>query len=292
MSGTTPSRTTVTGVGGTRLRALSWTPRTPRGRVLVVHGLGEHAGRYDLLAEALGRRGYALLAYDLRGHGESEGRQGHVDAFDLFVEDLAAVHRAVPDLIAGPGLPFLYGHSMGGLVLLRYLQTRRPAAPGVVLSAPWMATAAAIPRWKELLAMVLRRVAPSFPVPTDLTPEDLTRDGERQRRYLEDPLVGHRISVALYDGVLEAQRLALDAGLPDYPTLLLLPGDDRVADGRTVKRWVEAAGEGVRTVALPGFRHEPHNDVGREDVFALMADWLDDRAGEAPDLPGGQNPLE
>jgi len=283
-AGVLPRVGTVAGVGGTRLRTLSWTAEAPRGRVLVVHGLGEHGGRFDVLARALVARGYSVLAYDHRGHGKSEGRPGHVSDFRLFLEDMDMVARAAAEL-PGPGGVFLYGHSMGALVTMRYLQVFRPAAPGVILSAPWLGTVTPIPRWKLLLAHVLRRSVPWLAIPTAVEPGKLTSDEEMQRRYLEDPLVRHAISVSLYDAVLDAQQRVFEwDGEVDVPVLMLLPLLDTVVDTERAARWSREAGPAVEALRLPGFRHEPHNERGREGLFATIADWLDLRT---PGKSGG-----
>lgn len=264
---------------GVRLRALRWEIDEPRGRVLVVHGLGEHAGRYDLLAGALAGAGYSVMAYDLRGHGESEGRRGHVESFGLFVEDLARCHREAADRLPGSGDPFLVGHSMGGLILIRYLQLHRPATSGAVLSAPWLATAVDIPRWKRLVGRALERVAPSFPVTTALRPELLTSDPRQQRRYEEDSLVHRRVSPGLWSEVEAAQEAALASELPeDLDVLVLLPGDDRVTDVKVVRAWCDAmTSSTVQTVVLPGLRHEPFNEIDRDAVFARVTEWMAQR---------------
>jgi alpha-beta hydrolase superfamily lysophospholipase len=262
---------------GTRLRTVVWPAGTPRGRILVVHGLGEHSGRFSLLARALRDRGYSVFLYDQRGHGRSEGRRAYVSGFDRFVEDLALAAAAAERALEGPGTLFLYGHSMGALVLIRFLQTHRPRTPGVVLSAPWLGTRVPVPRWKELSAAVLRRVAPAVRVPTAVAPEQLTADPEMQRAYLDDPLVGHGISVALYDAVLDAQRLCAEDAMPALPVLLLLPLDDSLVDIDRTREWASGLGRWVETAELPGTRHEPHNDVGRKALFGKVADWLDDR---------------
>jgi alpha-beta hydrolase superfamily lysophospholipase len=245
--------------------------------VVVVHGLGEHAGRYAILAEALSARGYAVLSYDLRGHGKSEGLRGHVASFDMYLQDLARVISSAEECLPGPGPAFLYGHSMGGLVVLRHLQVGHATAPGVILSAPWLATAAPIPRWKLALASVLRRIAPWLAIPTSLDVEELTSDPELQRAYHADRLIGHRISVGLFDAVREAQARALAHGPVSLPMLVLVPGEDRIMDSDLTLEWARGAGPLVEVLRLAGMRHEPHNEKGRAEVLAALADWLDAR---------------
>ena len=280
MTDAAPVVGSVKGPGG-RLRTLAWPVERPRGRVVVAHGLGEHAGRYLRLAVALTARGWAVLAYDQRGHGASEGVRGHVASFGDFVGDLEVVRTEASRLLPGEGPSFLYGHSMGGLVALRLVQTVRPDVPGVVLSAPWLATAIPVPGWKRLAAAVLGRVAPALAVPTGMDASLLTRDRALQAEYEADPLVGHRISAGLWDAVRDAQRRALEDDVPMPPTLLLVPEEDRVADPRTTLRWAEGARGPVEVERLPGFRHEPQNEVGREGAFRTVADWLDRTAAGA-----------
>jgi lysophospholipase len=268
---------TLTAADGIALHTITWSAEDPRGRILLVHGLGEHAARYDSLAKALASRGYSAFAHDQRGHGRSPGRRGYIASFDVFVDDLAAAVDEAERTLPGPGGVFLYGHSLGALVLGRYLQTRRPKAPGAILSAPWLGTAVPIPWWKELAAAGLRRIAPAVRVPTEIDPGRLTADAALQQAYLDDPLISHGVAVALYDAVLAAQRLALRDPLPEIPILVLIPLADRVVDVGTTEGWVRGAGSNVQVVRLPGVLHEPHNDLGREDVYRRIADWLDSK---------------
>ena len=153
-SGGSPTVGEIGGLGGARLRTLTWTSVSPVGSVLLVHGLGDHAGRYLELAEAMTRAGFAVIAYDQRGHGGSTGKRGHAASFSVFLDDLEAVLTWAREVEGVVHPPFLYGHSMGGLVLLRYLQTRQTAVPGIILSAPWLGLPYTLPRWQELFAML------------------------------------------------------------------------------------------------------------------------------------------
>jgi alpha-beta hydrolase superfamily lysophospholipase len=272
----------LTASDGTELRTRAWHAEDPRGRVLLVHGLGEHGGRYDLLARALGERGYSCLIHDLRGHGESGGKRGWVRSFDVFAEDLALVAGEAERSLPGEGPLIYYGHSMGGLVLTRYLQIRRPEASAVILSAPWFGTAVAVPWWKEQAAALLRVVAPALPVPTAIDPAQLTRDPALQRAFREDPLIEHGISVGLYDASLAAQEQAMNGPpIPAVPTLVLLPLADPIVSVPRTEQWVQRSGPHVEVLRLPDTLHEPHNDVGREEVYRRVADWLDARTPAA-----------
>ena len=273
-----PRVDTILGTGGVRLRTLAWTVERPRARVQVVHGLSEHIGRYDLLAEAFNRAGYSVFGHDHRGHGASEGRRGVVGRFEDLVADVGHVLGLADRLAPGPGAPFLVAHSLGGLVGIRYLQTAHPELQGAVVSAPWLATAAEM-TWLERIAVpVLRRVAPDWPLGRALRPELLTRDPERAREYAQDPLVSRSLSVSFFDQVEAAQRDALEGGWPSgLPGVVLIPGDDALTDGEVTRRWAEQAG--LEIWDLPETRHEPFNDLGRNETFERLVKWLNVRTG-------------
>ena len=273
--------------GGILLRSFRWGAPDPRGGVVLVHGLGDHAGRYEDLVRVLGSRGYSVFAYDLRGHGGSEGRRGDVDRFDVHLEDLDAVWaeagRVLPETT-----PFLYGHSMGGLVAIRWLQTRQVRLPGVVLSAPWLATAMDVPRWKLLAASVLLRVASRLTISSGAArPEFLTRDPLREAEYRADPLVHRRISPRFHLDVRRAQAAALQEGLPrGLPALVVVPGDDRLVDAEATLVWAREQDPTMDVRVRTGGRHELHNDVDREEASAAVCDWLDQRGGVEPARTG------
>lgn len=266
---------TVVGAGGARLRTRLWPAGEPRGAVVVVHGFGEHSGRYVDVARFLTDRGWSVFAYDQRGHGESEGRRGRLRDFGVLLDDLDAVIADAERHPAGSGRPFLLGHSMGGLVVIRYLQTRGPACSGAVLSAPWLGTAVPVPWWKRLMAAVLRHLAPDLTVPTGMDAVLLTRDPDAQRAYREDPLVHGRVSTRLFDEVVDAQHEALSGGLP-VPSLVLVPGDDGVADAERTLGWARGLPGDADVVTLEGLRHEPFQEPEKEAVLTRVAAWLDE----------------
>lgn len=264
-----------------RLRTVRWDAPEPRGSVVLVHGFGEHAGRYRHAGAFMAEAGWSVFAFDLRGHGESGGRRGTLPSFEQLLEDLDVAREEAARTLDAPGPSVLVGHSMGGLVVLRYAQSRTPDLAGVVLSAPWLATARPIPRWKALASRLLWRVAPDFALHSGVEPEVLSRDVEAQRAYAEDPLVHDLISSRMYHEVLSAQEKALDGGL-DLPALLLVPGDDGLADSERTLAWARSIpSPHVRVERLPDCRHEPFNDPDREAILGRVVAWMDGRAGGA-----------
>jgi len=247
--------------------------------MVLVHGLGEHGGRYDMFAQTLSGRGFAVFAYDQRGHGRSQGARGHVDSFEDLLADFDAALADMADRLGQAPLPLVaMGHSMGALVVLSAIQRDPAQWAAAVLSAPWLATKAAVPGWKRALGGFLEGLWPGAPFSAPLNPEHLTRDPAMQRAKREDALNHTRISPRMFFETERAQERLREARGPYPRTLLLIPGADEVADPAVTSDWGTARAElGVETVALPGLRHEPLNEVEREDVYKTIGDWLDAR---------------
>jgi len=250
--------------------------------VLVVHGFGDHVGRYADLVRVLGGRGYGITAFDQRGHGASEGRRGDAKSFDLFLEDLDRLWSEATRAATGP--LFVYGHSFGGLVVMRWLQTRVERPTAVVLTAPWLATAMAVPSWKMMAAALLLRIAPSLPIPSGASvPSYRTRDTDVIAAHEGDEAAHNLVSARFHAGVLAAQAAARSAPLPEgLRVLLVVPGDDPLVDSETTLAWARERGSGAELRIREGGRHEPHNDLGREEALSGVADWLDARGGPNP----------
>lgn len=289
-----------------RLRLRVWAPARPRGGVAVVHGLGDHGLRYESLALALAEVGLVVHAPDLRGHGESPGRRGDARVEDLLGDLAASVSALRRDLPSGAPIG-LVGHSMGGLLVLGYLQGRGTGRPGLprgraltpprgvvggVLSAPWVALAHPLPRWKRVLGELLLRVAPGVPLASGVTPSALTRDPEMRRRYEMDPLVHARCSPRLFRGIEEAQREAWDdaPGL-QVPLLVLLPGNDPIVDPEETLRLIARFPAGrVTAERLPGGLHEPFHDLDRDRVVETVVSWMAARVRSWEWSPEGRGP--
>lgn len=252
--------------------------------LILMHGLGDHSGRYGALVEPLRERRVAVTAFDLRGHGRSQGRRGDAPSLVALLSDVDVVARWGREAM-GADLPwFLFGHSMGGLLALLYGVEGGPGAlEGVLASAPWLATRAEVPRWKEVVARLARGVVPGLTLSTGIEPEHLSRDPEWVRAYRDDPLVHDRISLRLYDLVGRAQA-RVEAGGLNLPALFLVPEDDPLVDPAASRRLARREGADLRT--FPEFRHEGFGELGRERFARAAVDWILARTGRSPD----QNP--
>jgi alpha-beta hydrolase superfamily lysophospholipase len=165
-----------------------------KGVICLVHGLGEHSGRYAHWADLLNQAGYSLLSYDLRGHGKSGGKRGHVTSFDDYLADTGLLLKEANDRF--PGVPcFLYGHSLGGLINNQYVLRRKPQIAGVVITALSNNTSLQKQKVKVMLSKVLGSILPNLSIETGLVPSTISRDPEVVKRYINDPLVHHNVTL-------------------------------------------------------------------------------------------------
>ena len=263
------------GTGGTGLFWRLWAPADPWASLLLVHGLGEHSGRYDHLAQRMGVEGVSVFSFDLRGHGQSGGPRGDVPLFAHFLEDLvrmeAVQERESPEI----GKRFLLGHSLGGLIALRQLQTRAGAYDGGIFSAPWLR--AAQPVWLRALGRGLGLVLPGLPLLNGLGPSRLTRDPEMAAKWREDPLIHTRLTGRLFREAERVQGEAMTGGgvLEGPPLLFLVPQDDPVVASSVTLAFAGGfADKDVQVEILEGRLHEAFNDLGREEVFNILTRWI------------------
>jgi len=265
---------------GTDLYWRSWVPSKVVGRLLIVHGLGEHSARYDVFAGGLAGRGFAVFGYDHRGHGRSGGQRGHVARFDDFVRDLGVAFLHAREVWPGDLPTGWIAHSMGALVALRYLQEETGDLPDcAVLSAPWLRTKERVSPLLRRVAGVLDRVWPNAPLTHRAAdPSRLTRDPRMAEAWRADPLVHSKVTPRLYFEAERAQRRVLEQDQPySIPLFFLIPTGDPVVDARLSERYARSLGGDVRILELPGLRHEPFNEVEREEVYAEAANWLEER---------------
>jgi len=268
---------TFTAPDGTTLVYDAYEPgRPPRAAVLVTHGWSEHAGRYAWLGARLRDAGLAAYVADLRGHGRSGGRRGHLSRFSQLLGDLQAFRRVVRARADVPQV--LLGHAFGALVVLRYLETQ-PTVPPVaaVVSGPLLGLPYAIPLWKQLAERLLGDLWPGLAVPTAVDIEHLCRDPASNAAYRADPAVQRRVTVGAWREIRWAQRaIAADAGRVESPVLFLLAGEDRIVDVAAARAFADTLRAPAPVRWYGEMYHEVLNDPQRErvvdDVLAFLAD--------------------
>jgi acylglycerol lipase len=254
---------------GTALHLRHWLASgTPWATVLIVHGIGEHSGRYERTGRLMSEAGLDVHAFDLRGHGLSGGRRVYVRRWDDFLDDVEARLAA----LRRPGLPLvLFGHSMGALIALTYACSDRPKPDLLVLSAP--ALRAAVPRWQRVLAPILSRVAPTTVVANPISGDQLASDPAVGVAYFADPLVQPRSTMRLGAELFAAmKRGRAGLGRLQVPTLVIHGGADTLVP--TAGSEPLAAVPGVERRVLPNLRHETLNEPQGPEVVAGIVEWL------------------
>jgi alpha-beta hydrolase superfamily lysophospholipase len=259
----------------------SWTPDDAPARavIVLVHGLGEHSGRYDHLVQRLLGEGYSVYTVDHRGHGRSDGARAFIEDMDNVVADVdTLVDRAVA---AQPGVPvFMLGHSMGGLIGLRYALAHQERLAGLILSAA-LAQLNAVPKALELLGRTLSVIAPRAPL-IAIDPAQVSRDPAVVQAYRSDPLVHHgkvpaRTAAQLAEAV---QRFPSTVGAITVPTLVLYGTADGLCPPGGSVMLGERIGASDKTVkAYDGLFHEILNEPEREAVLDDITGWLNTRGG-------------
>lgn len=260
----------------------SWTPAAPKAVMVIIHGLAEHGGRYRDTAEFFSGKGLAVYTCDLRAHGLSPDPPGagrvHVDRFEDFLKDADALTGLASR--AHPGLPlYLLGHSMGGLISIRYALEHPDRLAGAIISSPALATHPEFkpPLFLRILVSILSRLAPRMLFPSELDSEAISRDPRVVKAYADDPLVSSKVSARWYREILKSMKKAFrDAGTLGVPMLLMQSGSDRLVDPDAARRWAaETPASLVELKNWEGLYHEMFNEPEKDQVRERVMVWLE-----------------
>jgi len=265
---------TKNAVDGTILRGRIWAADTPKAVMSLVHGFGEHCGRYADMAAHLNAQGISVIALDLRGHGRSDGARGYCADYDLLLGDIdALLSRTRADY---PALPHsLYGHSMGGGLVLNYRLKSPSADIGcVIASAPFIAPADRISGVQRILVKCLGKIAPKISLGNKIDGSKISRLPAQQELYLSDPLNHGALGVGLAIGMVEGgEWISENAKNWTTPLLLVHARDDQLTRFESSETFAKTA-ENCRFIAYENCEHEIHNDTPRADVYAEMTAFI------------------
>jgi len=255
-----------------------WKPEgNSKGLVGLVHGLGEHSGRYERLGTDFAEAGCVLASFDLRGHGRSEGARGDAPSYEALLDDVGMLLERASELF--PGVPqFLYGHSLGGGLVLNYALRRSAHLAGIIATSPWLRTRSVLPAWKMVMGRVLYRVVPALAMSNGVESKDLSHDPGLV--YHEDPLVHDRVSARLGMEAIVAGEWALAHASEFALPLLLVHGDADPITSCDATQEFAARVPGDCTLKIwPGLYHETHNELNRDDVVAFTLQWIRAHSG-------------
>jgi alpha-beta hydrolase superfamily lysophospholipase len=265
------STETIPAEDGLALFCRRWEPPTVAvATVVIVHGIGEHSGRYVHVGKYFAEAGLRTISFDLRGHGRSPGRPVFMKRYAELATDVDSVLRHF-----GGGPTFLFGHSFGGQLVLWTAQHFRLKLAGLILSSPWLALAFAPPRWQVFVARKVNRLIPGLRFPTGIHPEKLSRD-QAHLDSLEDLDLLHKFSTVRF--YLEAANAASEImGAPqvDFPVLFAYGEADEVTSLKVAKDYFTRLRAPSKMFKIyPGLRHELHNEPERAQVLADYVEWM------------------
>ncbi len=264
------------GVDGLQLYKKTWYPDGPAKAILViVHGAGEHIDRYPTMVDRLVPDGFMLTGYDHRGHGRSEGQRGHINSWDEYRQDL---HRFIAQSRElAPGLPlFIYGHSLGSLIVLDYILHYPDGLQGAIISGNSVDPQDAAPPFLVMVAKVFSRFIPGFNLKVELEGTSLSRDPEVAVGYMNDPLV-HWNRTARWGTECLREVEWIKARPPEVciPTLFVHGELDPLVSAQGAKAFFDQIQHPDKTMKIyPGGLHEPHNDIVYTEVVSDIREWL------------------
>ena len=252
------------------------TVKNPRAVIFLVHGMGEHARRYAHVAEYFKNANIAMVAIDLRGHGRSMGKRGHMPSFEHMMNDLKL---ALSEIVSAyKGVPVvLYGHSMGGNLILNYLLRNAQGIIGAIVTGPYLRLGFEPPKWKVLLAKLSANIYPALSQPTGLEKIALARSPQVIQEYENDPLVHDKITASFFinihqagiDAIVRSKELKI-------PILLMHGAKDRLTSPGGSEEFYSNAGPNVSFHLLEELYHEIHNEPENNDVFQTQLSWIED----------------
>jgi len=264
----------LTTTDGLKLFGQSWQPENETNAVInLIHGIGEHSTRYTGMAEYYIERGIAIYAIDYRGHGKSEGKRGHTPSYENLMQDI--------DLLLNYSendnnctKRFLYGHSLGGNLVINYVLHRKPNLTGLIASSPWLILGSDPPKWQMKMANIVKNILPALTQKTGFNKDDLSKNLKNIELYEKDDLVHDKITVKLFVDAYDAAQWALDNAKEMSVPFLLMHGDEDKMTSPEGSKEFASKSEKTQLKIWEGFYHEIHNEEGNEKVYNLVIDWV------------------
>jgi alpha-beta hydrolase superfamily lysophospholipase len=241
--------------------------------VVFVHGLGEHIGRYGEMIKRLAAEGIAFTAVDLPGHGKSDGSRGVIKNYSLIHEMINVLLGEFQKTFRGIPV-FLYGHSLGGGLVLEYIVSQSPAISGAIVTSPWLKLSFEPEKSKMVLAGIMKSILPSLVQPSGLVVDHISHDKAEVEKYKSDPLVHGKISVGLFHSATTAGKYVLANGASIKIPILLMHGSDDQITSPNGSRELAAENKLIDLKIWDGGYHELHNELFRDEVYTYIINWI------------------
>jgi len=261
---------------GLKLVTHTWKPEVePEYVLIVIHGMGEHGARYNTFADFFVKKGFAVTAVDLRGHGESEGKRGHTTSFSHILADIDDFIKMQEDTFRGLK-QILYGYSFGGNFLLNYLLTKETNAYAAIASAPALKSLYAPAPMKAFFAKFIRAIYPSFTVSSGVKSADMFREKKNDISHKKDPLLHNRISIEMALASIEKGVWALDNACRIALPLLIMHGTgDKITRHDASEDFIEQVDSKLGRLKLyDGLFHDLHHDENKDLILEDVYKWI------------------
>lgn len=263
---------------GTELFLRQWVVNSPKAVICIVHGFGEHIGRYQAFADFFNQHDFSVYGMDLRGHGQTSGLRGHASAYSDLLNDIEEMMKIAR--VENLEIPiFLFGHSMGGNLVINFvMQKQMQEIAGFIASSPWLGLAFQPPKWKIVLGKLFAKWFPKFRQSNGLNAADLSKDELVVSAYKADPLVNYRISAGLFDAVTNAGNFAMHNQDKIKIEGYIYHGDaDKIIDHNTTQIFALGNEQLLTWKSWEGTFHEPHNDLEKNKVMQSVLAWCQKR---------------
>lgn len=263
-----------------KIYAQGWWPdqkkySTPKGIILLIHGLGEHSSRYQHVAEFFTHHGFALLGCDRAGHGKSGGKRGHIARYEQVYDDIVKLHSEASRKF--PKVPvFLYGHSMGGGIVIDYLLNKKHTGlKGVIATSPLLEPAFKPPAFLLFMGKLIRPIYPKFTQDNQLDPKLISQDPLVVEAYTKDPLIHSKVTSETAIGMLQSGEQSLNTvGKIQLPLLLLHGSKDGITSPQATQKFAQKATGDIQLKIWEGGYHELHNEPDKLEVLNYIYQWI------------------
>jgi len=263
---------------GKKVFAQSWSPDIPpKASIILIHGLGEHSGRYKRWGNLFAEAGYSLTAMDLFGNGRTQGRLGHIESYQSLLDQVDLLLQKSEENF--PGVPrILYGHSMGGNVAINYAISKDPPVSGLIATSPWLRLVIPVSTIEKIFSKVANSLVPGLRIKAKgLGAEKLSKDPEHWADVRSDSLVHRKISARYVYEIMDKGEYALNnANKINKPLLLMHGNADEITSHKASKEFTTNTPDRTQLRIWEGLRHELHNELEYEEVFNYIVDWIEE----------------